>query len=611
NVWTAGTDTAAASVGWSMASLMKNPKVLKKAQEEMRNVIGKKGKIDEDDLPKLTYLMAVIKETMRLYPPSPVLIPRESLKDTILNSYKIKLKTTIYNNIPTMDSLLQFLLVSLLILSFIYLLPKLVKAKSNTTRPPGPLGLPFIGNMHQIDNSCLHTSFWKLSKSYGPIVSINIGFIPAIVVSSASLAKEILKTQDLTFCSRPLLHGIKKIGYNGRDVALSPYNKTWKEMRRIFSVYLFSPKRIQSSRYIREDEVSRAVKKIHGLALLNKNVNLSVISHIVMSTIVTRVGFGKRYEDGDESKEILRLLHELQATITNYFLSDLWPSSKIASLIDRMMGKFYRLEKCFSELDSFYQELIDEHLHPQYSKSNEEDQDLIDILIQLKKDQVLDPFELTNDHIKAIITDILVAGTDNSAATLVWAMTSLMKNPKEMKKVQEEVRNVVGDKGKVDEDDLPKLTYMKAVVKEVLRLYPAAPLLIPRETNEDTIIHGYKIKKKTIVYVNALAIGRDPGSWENPEEFSPERFLNSDIGFKGSDFELIPFGAGRRICPGISMGVIEVELFLANLVYLFDWKLPDGMKKEDIDSEVMPGLTMTNKEDLCLLAQIYSGKATT
>lgn len=179
-------------------------------------------------------------------------------------------------------------------------------------------------------------------------------------------------------------------------------------MRKIFSVYLFSPKRIQSSRYIREDEVSRAIKKIHGLALASKNVNLSVSAHIVMSTIVTRVGFGKRYEDGDESKKILRLLHELQATITNYFLSDLWPGWIFVGLIDRMMGKFYRLEKCFQDLDMFYQELIDEHLHPQYPKSKEGEEDLIDILIQLKKDQVLHPFEITNDHIKALLTVITI-----------------------------------------------------------------------------------------------------------------------------------------------------------------------------------------------------------
>nr|ADO16182.1 cytochrome P450 mono-oxygenase [Artemisia annua] len=511
-----------------------------------------------------------------------------------------------------MDSLLQFLLASLPILYLLYqLTPKIIKNKSKSNvhgqfrSPPGPHGMPFIGNLHQIDKSNFHISLWSLSKSYGPVVSLNLGFIPAIVVSSASVAKEILKTQDLTFCSRPSFHGLQRVSYNGLDVALSPYNKNWKEMRRIFTVYLFSPKRLQSSRFIREDEVSLAMEKIHGLALSSKHVNLSEIAHIVMSNMVTRIGFGKRYEDGYESKEILRLLHELQATLTNYFISDLWPDFPLVGLIDRLLGKFYRLEKCLQGLDSFTK-LIDEHLDAEYSKPNEEHEDLIDILLQLRNGQLSDSFELTNDHMKAMLTDILVAGTDNSAATLVWAMTTLVKYPKAMKKAQEEVRKMVQNKDKVDEDDLPKLTYLKAVVKEVMRLYPAAPLLIPRVTTKDAILLDYKIKQNTLVYVNAMAIGRDPESWENPEEFSPERFLGSDIGFKGSDFELIPFGAGRRICPGISMGVNSVELFLANLIYSFDWGLPDGTKIEDIDSGVLPGLTMTNKKGLCLLAHFNS-----
>ncbi|PWA59404.1 cytochrome P450 mono-oxygenase [Artemisia annua] len=466
---------------------------------------------------------------------------------------------------------------SLPILYLLYLIPKIIKNKSKSNvhgqfrSPPGPHGMPFIGNLHQIDKSNFHISLWSLSKSYGPVVSLNLGFIPAIVVSSASVAKEILKTQDLTFCSRPSFHGLQR-----------------------------------SSRFIREDEVSLAMEKIHGLALSSKHVNLSEIAHIVMSNMVTRIGFGKRYEDGYESKEILRLLHELQATLTNYFISDLWPDFPLVGLIDRLLGKFYRLEKCLQGLDSFYQNLIDEHLDTEYSKPNEEHEDLIDILLQLRNGQLSDSFELTNDHMKAMLTDILVAGTDNSAATLVWAMTTLVKYPKAMKKAQEEVRKMVQNKDKVDEDDLPKLTYLKAVVKEVMRLYPAAPLLIPRVTMKDAILLDYKIKQNTLVYVNAMAIGRDPESWENPEEFSPERFLGSDIGFKGSDFELIPFGAGRRICPGISMGVNSVELFLANLIYSFDWGLPDGTKIEDIDSGVLPGLTMTNKKDLCLLAHFNS-----
>ena len=186
-------------------------------------------------------------------------------------------------------------------------------------------------------------------------------------------------------------------------------------------------------------------------------------------------------------------------------------------------------------------------------------------------------------------------------------MTALIKNPKVMKKVQEEVRNVIGKKKRgINEDELPKLIYLKAIVKEIMRLYPPAPLLVPRVTKKDTILQGYKIKEKTLVHVNALAIGRDPESWENPEEYLPERFLGSDIDFRGNDFEFIPFGAGRRICPGISLGVVTAELLLANLVYLFDWGLPVGMKKEDINYEARPGVTMHKKNELCLLAHAYS-----
>ncbi|KAJ9567573.1 hypothetical protein OSB04_003539 [Centaurea solstitialis] len=346
------------------------------------------------------------------------------------------------------------------------------------------------------------------------------------------------------------------------------------------------------------------MKKIHELALSSKQVNLSEITKNVTLAIIMRVGFGKRYEDGVEWKRVSRLIGELQATITTFFIVDLWPGLPFADLIDKLTGKMDRLEKCFHDLDSFYQELIDEHLDPRNSKANE-DHDIIDILIQLKKDQVLKPFELTSDHIKAMLADVLVAGSDTGAATVVWAMTALMKNPKVMKKAQEEVRVVVGKKGQIDEDDLPKLTYLKAVVKEIMRLHPPAPLLVPRETKKDAVLHGYQIKKKTLVYMNAFAIGRDPESWENPEEFSPERFLGSDVDFRGNDFKLIPFGAGRRICPGISMGAMMVELLLANLVYLFDWGLPDGIKKEDIDIEAMPGLTMHKKNELCLLPQVY------
>ncbi|GJZ28341.1 cytochrome P450 71A1-like protein [Tanacetum coccineum] len=510
--------------------------------------------------------------------------------------------------IPMMASVFLYILLLFPILYLIYIiLPKINKNRSSRLNPPGPLGLPFTGNLHQIDSSSLHTSLWNLSKSYGPIVFLRFGSIQSVVVSSASLAKEVYKTQDVIFSSRPTSVSQRKFSYNGLDIVFSPYNDYWRDMRKIFTIHLLSSKRVQSSRYIREDEVSLAMKKIHKLALSSKHINLTELMMNVTSTIVMRVGFGKTYEDGHERREIVRLLGELQSMITDFFVADLWPGLPFASFIDRLTGKTDRLEKCFQDLDSFYQSLIDERLNTQNTNSHhdKEEQDILDILLQLKKDQVSNPNELTNNHIKAIITDVLVAGSDTSAATVVWAMTALMKNPKVMRKAQEEVRTVAGKKGAIDENDLAQLIYLKAIVKEIMRLYPAAPLLVPRETKKDTILQGYEIKQKTLVHVNAFAIARDPESWENPEEFLPERFLGSDIDFRGNDFELIPFGGGRRICPGITLGVLMAELLLANLIYLFDWKLPVGMKIEDIDYEAKPGFTMHKKNDLCLLAGVY------
>lgn len=205
------------------------------------------------------------------------------------------------------------------------------------------------------------------------------------------------------------------------------------------------------------------------------------------------------------------------------------------------------------------------------------------------------------------VQNIFVAGTETTAGTTIWTMTNLIKNPRAMKKVQEEVRKLMNGKDRIDEEDLQniELPYLEAVIKESLRLYPIVPLLIPRESIDDCELDGYKIKAKTIVYVNALAIGRDPEVWENAEEFYPDRFLDSEVDFKGQDFEFIPFGAGRRICAGMYMGTTTLKLILSNLLYSFDWELPAGMVKEDVDTQVLPGISMHKKNPLCLVANKY------
>ncbi|CAN1163426.1 5-OH-xanthotoxin synthase [Linum perenne] len=224
------------------------------------------------------------------------------------------------------------------------------------------------------------------------------------------------------------------------------------------------------------------------------------------------------------------------------------------------------------------------------------EEDILDVLLQIWKDRSF-KVQLTFDNIKAILMNIFVGGTDTSAATVVWSMTYLMKNPRVMIKAQEEVRHAIGKKRFVNEEYIQQLSYLKNVVKETIAA---------RESTESCKIDGYEIPAKTVVYVNAWAIGRDTEAWgENPEEFKPERFIGKSIDVKGLDFELIPFGAGRRICPGIHMGISTVELALANLLYAFDWEMPVGVKREDIDMEVLPGGTMHKKNNLCLVAKRY------
>ncbi|XP_050208580.1 cytochrome P450 83B1-like [Mercurialis annua] len=493
-----------------------------------------------------------------------------------------------------------FLVLVPIFLAFIF---KKLKFTPSHHQPPGPSGLPIIGNLLQLDNTNIHKYLWQLSKQYGPLMSLRLCFKPTLVVSSAEMAKQVMKIQDLDFCSRPNLAGLRKLSYNGLDLAFAPYDDYWREIRKICVVHLFSANRSQSFRPIREDEVFNMTINIAKLAGESKPVNLTEQMMGLTSTSICRVAFGKKLEE-NEAKRLHKLLTETQNMFTAFFFSDYFPY--VGWVVDKMSGLMSRLEKNFQEFDVFYQQLIDEHLDPKYTESMHElHGNFLDVLLQIWKDQSL-KIQLSFDHIKAILMNVFVAGTDTSAATAVWAMCFLMKYPEAMRKAQQEVRKLVGQKGFVDEDDVQQLCYLKAVVKETMRLQPTVPTLLPRESLNNCTLGGYRIMKETLIFVNVFAIGRDPQIWENPSEFVPERFLNSRIDVKGQDFELIPFGAGRRICPGLFIGMANVELSLANLLYKFDWEMPGGMKPEEMDTDnVLPGLTVHKKDPLLLLAKNY------
>lgn len=185
--------------------------------------------------------------------------------------------------------------------------------------------------------------------------------------------------------------------------------------------------------------------------------------------------------------------------------------------------------------------------------------------------------------------------------TTEWAIAELIKHPSLMEKAQEEVRRHVGRKPKVEVENLHQVRYLKCIIKETLRLHPPGPLLAPRESNASATIHGYLIPPNTRVIINAWAIARDPKTWNRPEEFLPERFANSPIDFKGHHFQFIPFGAGRRMCPGSSLAIHIIELVLTNLLCFFDWKLPNGMTTDDLDMSEESGIISPKKIPLHLI----------
>ncbi|CAL5189797.1 unnamed protein product [Lathyrus oleraceus] len=324
---------------------------------------------------------------------------------------------------------------------------------------------------------------------------------------------------------------------------------------------------------------------------------INITQLVVSSTfaIITKAALG----DKCKVQEELASLGNGESVAGGFDISELFPSAKWLQLVS---GLRLKLERLHRQVDELLEKVIIEHkeakLKAYQGQGDEVEADLVNVLLNFQGGNDRDEdICLTDNNIKAIIMDMLGAGGDTSASTIVWAMSELIRDARVMKKAQDEVREIF----KIGENSINELEYLKCIVKETLRLHPPVPLLLPRECGQACEIDGYDIPIKTKVIVNAWAIGRDPKYWTEPERFYPERFIGSSIDYKGGSFEYIPFGAGRRMCPGITFGLMNVELALALLLYHFDWKLPNGMKGEDLDMSEQFGATIKRRDDLYLI----------
>ncbi|XP_034672708.1 cytochrome P450 71A2-like [Vitis riparia] len=462
---------------------------------------------------------------------------------------------------------------------------------------PSPPKLPIVGNLHQL-GSLPHRSLWALAQRHGPLMLLHFGRVPVVIVSAVDAAREIMKTNDAIFSNRPKSNISARLLYDYKDVSTAPYGEYWRQMRSICVLHLLSTRRVQSFRGVREEETALLMEKISSSSSSSIPIDLSQMFLSLTNDLICRVALGRKYSGDENGRKDRELLKEFGALLGCFNVGDYIPWLSWVNFINGLDAK---VEKVAKEFDRFLDEVVKEHVERRKRGVDEEVKDFVDVLLGIQEDNVTG-VAITGVCIKALTLDMFAAGSDTTYTVLEWAMTQLLRHPQVMRQLQNEVRGIAQGKLLITEDDLDKMEYLKAVIKETLRLHPPIPLLVPRESTRDAKIMGYDIAARTQVITNVWAIGRDPLLWDEAEKFRPERFLNSSIDFRGQDFELIPFGAGRRGCPGTLFAAMAIEVVLANLVHRFDWEVGGGSRREDLDMTECTGLTIHRKVPLLAVA---------
>ncbi|XP_019195781.1 PREDICTED: premnaspirodiene oxygenase-like [Ipomoea nil] len=487
-----------------------------------------------------------------------------------------------------------------LFLSFIsFVLRQWMKPKSGRKLPPGPRKLPLIGNMHHLVGAKLpHVTLRDLSKQYGKdLMHLQLGEVSVVVVSSAEVAKLFLKTHDLDFASRPRVLAADEVMYDSSDILFSPYGEYWRQMRKVCITELLSARTVRSFSYIRQDESHRLLDRVRSSSGAGRPINIVDEVTTFMTSIICRAAFGKTL---NRTEELVKFVNEILIMVSSFSVADTFPSWKILHFLT---GEKSRMVKVRQETDEIMGDIIKEHrnnLGSGKTGSGESgSEDIVDVLIKLKDSDSL-PMSITDDNIKAIILDMFGGAVDTSTTITVCAMVEMVKNPRVLAKAQAEVREVF--KGRVEESNVDKLAYLNLVIKETMRLHPPGPVIY-RENNKDSVVCGYTIPPRTRVLINAWAISRDPQYWEDPESFKPERFEDDPMDFtRSSQFKYMPFGSGKRMCPGISFGLASVYTPLAHLLYHFDWELPHGITPHTLKLTELPRMAMGVKNDIFFIA---------
>ncbi|KAJ0795450.1 putative cytochrome P450 [Helianthus annuus] len=439
--------------------------------------------------------------------------------------------------------------------------------KTTATPPKASGAWPIIGHFKVFRGPDLpHVTLSSMADRYGPIFMIRLGIRKVLVVSNWEIAKEIFTTHDVIVSDRPNYVAAKILGFDGANLSFSPYGPAIKNIHDLW----------------------REKRDAQGKVLVEMK---KWVGDLTMNTML-KVVVGKRYtrgvdsEDEEEMMSCRGVIREWFQYLGQFLVADALP---FLDWLD-LGGYKKTMERVARELDSIFGKWLEEHRRKRSSGNATEVKDFIDVMMEVVEDDNTAGYN-ADTIIKTTCETLIAGGSDTTTIMLTWTLSLLLNNHHALRKAQEELDTHVGKDRRVNESDIKNMVYLQAIVKETLRLYPAGFLGGPRAFTKDCTIAGYHVPKGTWLLTNMWKLHRDPKVWSDPCEFRPERFLTPDqkaFDVKWTEFEFLPFGAGRRCCPGIAFAYQMLHMVLATLLQNFEMSTQSGAP---VDMSALPGMT--------------------
>ncbi|MBA0763854.1 hypothetical protein Gotri_013254, partial [Gossypium trilobum] len=351
---------------------------------------------------------------------------------------------------------------------------------------------------------------------------------------------------------------------------------TWRNLRKICNLHIFATPKLDANQYLRRSKVEQLLAGVRESSLIGEAIEIRQAAFKTTLSLISNTIFSIDLADSTHTSEEFReIVQGIMEELGKPNFGDYFP---IANL--DLQGIRRRVAVLFRKMMDLFDKMVDERMELRRMNDYISTDDFLDILLQLSHQGNSE--KLDRNLIKHLILDLVVGAIETTTSTLEWAMAELLQNPKVLQEARGELKQIIGEGNLVEESNITCLPYLQAIVKETMRLHPSFPLLLPRKAEADIEIHSFVIPKGTQLLINAWAIGRDPKFWEEPDLFRPERFIRSEMDVNGKDFGLIPFGGGRRICPGLPLAMRMLHLILGGLIHSFDWKLENNITPESL-----------------------------